>query len=82
MVLSQKIRKIDQICYEVIQNSQKLISTIDNLCKNSVNKLINLRRRYQDTMLRGELKELETEANVKTEEKKKNNSSPHSDPES
>ena len=46
MTLSQRIRKINQICCEVVQNTQKLISTIENLCKNSVKNLENLRVKY------------------------------------
>ena len=59
MTLSQRIRKINQICCEVVQNTQKLISTIEKLCKNRVNDLKKLKSRYYSIIERGKLKELE-----------------------
>ena len=44
IILFRRIQKINQISWEIVQNTQNLISTIENLCKNSVSKLESIKQ--------------------------------------
>ena len=70
IILFRRIQKINQISWEIVQNTQNLISTIENLCKNSVSKLESIKQKYQKIVEKGDLNEIEAETKIITEEKK------------
>ena len=68
--LSLRVQKIHHICGEIIKKTQKLLAKIEELCKNSIEKLKEAANRYQSIIEKGYLDELEAELKAKMEEKK------------
>ena len=53
--LSLRVQKIHHICGEIINNTQKILTKIEEFCNNSVGNLKKIASRYQNILEKGYL---------------------------
>ena len=66
MELSKRITKINNICCELINKTQKIIQEIQKICNKNVNKLKNVKTKYVNILEKTRLEDVEIELNKKT----------------